>query len=136
MPVGVILNYAVHNETRTRVLLRENMYCPNCGTEATTDKKFCRSCGTDLITVSRVLTGQLQVVEPGSSVSQGAQPWYSQRRGAVKAGFIAFWGGILLAAMFGIVGSAIEEVDRSFGLLVQNFVGLGGLVVPLLAAGG
>jgi hypothetical protein len=105
------------------------MYCPNCGTEATTDKKFCRSCGTDLITVSRVLTGQLQVVEPGSSAGQSALPWYSQRRGAAKAGFIAFWGGILLAAMFGIVGSAFEEVNRPFGLLVQNFVGLGGLVV-------
>jgi hypothetical protein len=107
------------------------MYCPNCGIETTPDRKFCRSCGTDLITISRVLTGQLQVVEPGSTASEGPQPWHSYRRGALKAGFMAFWGGILLAAFFGIVGTALQEVDRSVGALVQNLAGLGGLVVLL-----
>jgi zinc-ribbon domain len=105
------------------------MYCPNCGIETTPDRKFCRSCGMDLITISRVLMGELQVVEPGSGATSLALPWYSQRRGMAKFGFATFWGGILLAALFGIVGSAIEEVDHSAGLMIQNFAGLGGLVV-------
>jgi hypothetical protein len=107
------------------------MYCPNCGTEATPDRKFCRSCGTDLITLSRVLTGQLQVVEPGSIAREGNLPWHSRRDGMAKAGFIALWGGILVAALFAIVGSALEDVDRSVATFVQNLAGLGGLVIVL-----
>jgi zinc-ribbon domain len=106
-----------------------NMYCPNCGIETTPDRKFCRSCGMDLITISRVLTGELQVVEPGSGASVADLPWHSQRRGMVKAGFIAFWGGIVLAALFAILGSAVENVDRSLGDLLASLAGLGGLVI-------
>ena len=129
LSAGVISNEGVLNKARVRAGVRVNMYCPNCGIETTQDRKFCRSCGTDLITVSRVLTGQLQVVEPGSGAGQSALPWYSHRRGAAKAGFIAFWGGILLAAMFGIIGSALENIDQSVGSLVASLAGLGGLVV-------
>jgi hypothetical protein len=83
----------------------------------------------DLITISRVLTGELQVVEPGSSTGETSLPWHSQRRGMVKAGFITFWGGIVLAALFGIIGGAVENVNNSLGLFLGNLAGLGGLVV-------
>jgi hypothetical protein len=83
----------------------------------------------DLITVSRVLTGELQVVEPGSKASETGLPWHSQRRGVVKAGFITFWGGIVLAALFGILGGAVENVNNSLGAFLGGLAGLGGLVV-------
>lgn len=105
------------------------MYCPNCGIETTPDRKFCRSCGIDLITVSRVLTGELQIVEPGTAPAEAAPPWYNQRRGMARAGFIAFWGGIVLAALFGILGGAVENVDSSLGAFLASLAGLGGLVV-------
>jgi hypothetical protein len=111
---------------------RVNMYCPNCGTETTAERKFCRACGMDLITITRVLTGQLQVVEPGSGTSETrALSWHDHRRGTAKAGFIAFWGGILLAATFGIVGAAFENIDVSVASFIQNLAGLGGLVVTV-----
>lgn len=83
----------------------------------------------DLITVSRVLTGEFQVVEPGTAPAEAAPHWYNQRRGMAKAGFITFWGGIVLAALFGIVGDAVENVDNSLGALLANLAGLGALVV-------
>lgn len=83
----------------------------------------------DIVTISRLLAGELQVVEPGSVTTGTTLPWYSQRRGMAKAGFIAFWGGILLAATFGILGSAFENVDAPVGELLSNLAGLGGLVI-------
>jgi hypothetical protein len=83
----------------------------------------------DLITVSRALAGELQVVEPGSAPAEAAPHWYNQRHGMARAGFITFWGGIVLAALFGIVGDAVGNVDNSLGTLLVNLAGLGALVV-------
>jgi hypothetical protein len=129
LTVGDVSIEIALNQSRRRARIRVNMYCPNCGIETTPDRKFCRSCGMDLITISRVLTGEAQIVEPGGGATQVPPPWHSQRRGMAKFGFATFWGGILLASLFGIVGSALENVDHDLGIFLQNLSGLGGLVV-------
>ena len=101
------------------------MYCPNCGSETQTDSKFCRLCGTDLNIVSQALTGQLQ------TASEQTPSKESQRRRAAKWGFITFWGGVLLAALFAIIGDAFVPLSHRLGVFVGNLAPLGGLVSTL-----
>lgn len=53
----------------------------------------------------------------------------SDRRRIFRWGFIAFWGGIVLAALMGIVGDAVGEVVPRLGGMIENLAGLGGLVL-------
>lgn len=44
------------------------MYCPNCGTEISLDRRFCRSCGMSLEAISKALADHLSLVDPDKSV--------------------------------------------------------------------
>jgi hypothetical protein len=95
-------------------------------------RKYCRSCGLDLQTVSQALSGNLIAIRPGEI--EGAKPEVSERRKFLRRGFMVVWGGFLIAAFFGIMGSAFSHLDHDLGALIEGFAGLGALV-SLLGVG-
>jgi zinc ribbon protein len=101
------------------------MFCPNCGVETQRETKFCRSCGMDLKLVSQSFAGQTQII------GEQQAPKESQRRQAMKWGFVTFWGGILLAALLAIMGDAFIPISQRLGVFIGNLAPLGGLVTTV-----
>ncbi|HKP85602.1 MAG TPA: hypothetical protein VJZ26_05880 [Blastocatellia bacterium] len=79
----------------------------------------------DLKSISQVLTAQM----PADGEPKTRKE--SQRRQAMKWGFITFWGGIMLAALFAIMGDAFIPLSHRLGIFIGNLAPLGGLVVTL-----
>ena len=98
------------------------MFCPNCGIKSEESRKFCRSCGLSLEVISQALTGQIMT-------SQSGQPEKYDRQKAFRLGLITSFGGILLAALLGVTGGALENLDSNLGAFVATLAGLGGLVL-------
>ena len=105
------------------------MFCPNCGIESETSRKFCRSCGMSLGVISQALTGQIMTSQSGIAPSESGQPEKYNRGKVFRYGLITFFGGILLAALLGITGGALENLDSNLGSFVATLAGLGGLVL-------
>lgn len=108
------------------------MYCPNCGTQTSTDQKFCRGCGMSLGQSSQTPLRQA----PGPNDADAYAPpanvpmdRVDQRHRYMRLGFILFWGGIMLAALLGILGDAMQSLSWRLGHFIGNLAGLGGLVL-------
>ena len=46
-----------------------------------------------------------------------------------RFGFILFWSGIMLGALLGIVGDAMQSLSWRLGHFIENLAGIGGLVL-------
>ncbi|HXG63754.1 MAG TPA: hypothetical protein VNO70_01530, partial [Blastocatellia bacterium] len=68
----------------------------------------------------QLLTGQLPIVAP-------AQATESPRRRMARYGFLTSISGILLAALFGVLGGAFSNLDGDLGAFVASLAGIGGL---------
>jgi len=102
------------------------MYCPDCGTHASIDQKFCRGCGASLVAVSQ--PQPVAGLAPyGETKPRGEAP--DERQKYARLGFILFWGGILLAALLGILGDAVGTWSWRLGHFIERLWGLGGLVL-------
>ncbi len=104
------------------------MYCPTCGTTASAEQKFCRACGTNLQIVSQALSGQLTTSVPNDLMSV-VQELRSRRRKMFRWGFITFWGGIIVAALLGVIGGALESINPPVGEAIAALSGLGGIIL-------
>lgn len=108
------------------------MYCPNCGTPTSSDRKFCRSCGMNLLPVSQMLvTGQQQ---GGESVALQKEKPALPRNKTFRWGFGIMWAGLLLILMMGIGGDALRHLNRNLGSFIEDLAGIG--VIPLLGGVG
>lgn len=108
------------------------MYCPSCGCQASIDQKFCRGCGESLGQVSQ--HESVQSSAPGALVGQNATAGRrsearDERSKYVRLGFILFWGGIMLAALMGILGDALTNLSWRLGKFIENLAALGAFVV-------
>ncbi|MFY9611814.1 MAG: hypothetical protein WAU45_24775 [Blastocatellia bacterium] len=102
------------------------MYCPNCGIQtAAAERKFCRSCGMDLQLVAKTITGDIQ---PDDVTDQLAR---SPRRKMMRIGFATLWGGLMLAILLVIAGGAVEGLNQTLGILINNLAPLGALVMMI-----
>jgi len=79
----------------------------------------------DLKLVSQSFAGQTQII------NEQQAPKESQRRQAMKLGFVTFWGGILLAALLAIMGDAFIPISQRLGVFIGNLAPLGGLVTTV-----
>ena len=104
------------------------MFCPNCGIESEPNRKFCRSCGLSLETISQVLAGQAPVIQPAGEPLTPQQPVDGDRQKMKRWGFIIMMGGLLLAALLGILGGAFSNLDSDLGGFIASLAGLGGVV--------
>jgi hypothetical protein len=52
-----------------------------------------------------------------------------ERRKYMRFGFILLWSGIMLGALFGILGDAMTSLSWRLGHFIENLSGLGGLVL-------
>jgi len=109
--------------------LEKNMYCPNCGTQASADQKFCRSCGLNLQAISQMLTGQRPAAEPSIALVEIVERFQSHRQKMLRWGFITLWIGITVAAFLGIVGGSLTSINWDLGQLIASLAGLGGLIL-------
>jgi len=107
------------------------MYCPDCGTQTSPDQKFCRGCGASLTSAPPAPLGR----PPIADLAAYPQPMAAGRdvqdeRGKyTRRGFILFWSGIMLGALFGILGDAMTSLSWRLGHFIENLAGLGGLVI-------
>jgi hypothetical protein len=76
----------------------------------------------DLKLVSQSFAGQTQII------NEQQTPKESQRRQAMKLGFVTFWGGILLAALLAIMGDVFIPISQRLGGFIGNLAPVGGLV--------
>jgi hypothetical protein len=108
------------------------MYCPNCGIQTSSDQKFCRGCGMSLGQVSQMLPGESPMLGAAGGAAEpvnvrGREG--DERHRYTRLGFILFWGGIMLAALLGIVGDAMTSLSWRLGHFIENLAGLGALVL-------
>ena len=75
------------------------MFCPNCGTESSSEQKFCRSCGFTLHTVSQLLAGQHAPDAVDQTLIETVERYQSQRQKLLRWGFLVLWGGLLVLAI-------------------------------------
>lgn len=104
------------------------MFCPNCGTEATGSRKFCRACGMNLDLISQVMSGHIPVMPLGEPAPKGSLFDLNDRSKTTRLGFLSLWGGIMLAALIGIIGGALSNLDNEVGGFVASLAGIGGLI--------
>ena len=53
------------------------MYCPTCGTEASTNQKFCRSCGMELQIIFQLVAKHVSATDP--ALLREAKPSVTER---------------------------------------------------------
>jgi hypothetical protein len=111
--------------------MSERMFCPECGTQASPDRRFCRSCGIDLQAISNFLTGRLETYAPVDAQTASIEPARNERRKMLGQGFAVFWGGAVLAVLFGIIGGSMSSFDHELGNFIQDLSGLGALVMMI-----
>ena len=75
------------------------MFCPNCGTESSTEQKFCRSCGFTLHTVAQLLAGEHAPGAVDQTLIETIERYQSQRQKLLRWGFLVLWGGLLVLAI-------------------------------------
>jgi hypothetical protein len=106
------------------------MYCPDCGTLTSTDQKFCRGCGANLTVAPHAQSAQQLIPDLATySHGQAAGRDLDERGKYTRRGFILFWSGIMVGALFGILGDAMTSISWRLGHFIENLAGLGGLVI-------
>jgi hypothetical protein len=93
------------------------MYCPTCGTIASTDQKFCRSCGTELSVISQLVAKHLSATDPAllPAESDASKPRRTTNL-------------LFLGIVYCIIGLALLVADKQGGWI-------GAVGVLLLVAG-
>lgn len=107
------------------------MYCPTCGTETATDKRFCRNCGMDLNPVSQLVTGQPANATTTPNLLYPDMSTDSPSKKVRRLGILAMIGGVLLAMVLSILGGALTNLDDGVGSFVASLSGLGGMVFTI-----
>ena len=105
------------------------MYCPNCATQASADQKFCRSCGLSLQMISQMLTGQFPATESDRALVEIVERIQSHRDKMKRWGFIMMWGGMVVAALFGVIGGAMTSINWALGNFIASLAGIGGVIL-------
>ncbi|HSE98056.1 MAG TPA: hypothetical protein VLD57_07265 [Blastocatellia bacterium] len=78
--------------------------------------------------ISQVMSGQLPVIPPSTSAPKGSLFDLNDRSKTTRLGFLTLWGGIVLAALIGIIGGALSNIAGDVGGFVASLAGIGGLV--------
>lgn len=100
------------------------MYCPNCGANQPTEKKFCPACGTNLAIVTAALSGQLAQTSDNNSLALAQAKARKEIAAAIYKG--APGAGLLLAALFiFLILPPGVSVWICFGLIIGGISALG-----------
>ena len=107
------------------------MYCPDCGTQTSPDQKFCRGCGTSLMSAPQGPLGRPPIANLAAypQAHAAGRDEQDERGKYTRRGFILFWSGIMVGALFGILGDAMTSISWRLGHFIENLAGLGGLVI-------
>jgi hypothetical protein len=93
------------------------MYCPTCGTKASTDQKFCRSCGTELWVISQLVAKHISATDPVLLPAESEASMPRRRTTLLFSGIVSC-----------IIGLALLVADKQDGWI-------GAVGVLLLVAG-
>ena len=99
------------------------MYCPNCGSKATTGTRFCRTCGKDLQIITQAMNGELHPL----ATEHAPVPSCWRRQRMLRLGLLTFLAGALLAPLLATLGRAILPLGPVLGVLLERLAPLGGL---------
>jgi hypothetical protein len=79
--------------------------------------------------ISQMLTGQFSVAEPDKTLVEMVEGTQSRRDKMKRSGFIIMWVGMVVAALLGVVGGAMTNINWAIGNFIASLAGIGGIIL-------